>query len=293
MKADEAKKFADLSLAQLADALEQGKSDTLTRYLEVMSRFHAYSWGNVLLIMVQRPDATRVAGFQTWKSLGRFVKKGEKGIVIIAPMRIRPKAESEPTGGDEPGDSEASKRASILRFRAVHVFDLLQTDGEPLPEAARVAGDPGAATNRLCMLIESRGIELVYGDVLRGADGVSMGGKIAVRPGMPTAETFSVLVHELAHEMLHRGGDRTSISRTVKETEAEAVAFVVCRAVGLKTGSAASDYIHMYDGDKATLAKSLDRVQRCAAEIIEAVSDPDFGSAAVMSGRATTEAVTS
>lgn len=149
MKADEAKKFADTSLAQLADALEQGKSDTLTRYLEVMSRFHAYSWGNVFLIMAQKPDATRVAGFQTWKALGRFVVKGAKGIGIIAPMRIRA-AESKSDSGQEP---LANERKPILRFKVVHVFDVSQTDGQPLPEAARVAGDPGAATNRLCMLI--------------------------------------------------------------------------------------------------------------------------------------------
>jgi hypothetical protein len=109
-----------------------------------------------------------------------------------------------------------------------------------------------------------------------GADGVSRGGRISIRAGLTPAEEFSVLVHELAHELLHRGDDRESLSKLVRETEAEAVAFVVTSAIGLDTGTAASDYIHLYDGssNKATetLAASLDRIQRTAAGIIVAIT---------------------
>lgn len=267
MKAEEAKKIADTALTQLCEALTQGKSEALTRYIAMLARFHHYSFGNVMLILFQRPEATHVAGFNTWKQLGRFVKKGEKGIVIIAPMTIRKKDE-EPKEGEQPS-------RPILRFRGVHVFDVSQTDGEPLPEPARVQGDPSGHTDLLKLLIAKRGITLDHDDVPPGAEGVSRGGRISIRPGMEPAAEFSVLVHELAHELLHRGEDRKTLSKTVRETEAEAVAFVVCTAIGLETGAAASDYIQLYQGDEKTLAASLDRIQHVAADIIAAIQCPN------------------
>jgi len=259
MKAEEAKKIADAALTQLSESLKQGKSEELTRYLAMLARFHRYSFGNVMLILFQRPDATHVAGFNTWRQLGRFVKQGEKGIVIIAPMMIR-KKEDETVEAEKPTQP-------ILRFRGVHVFDVSQTDGEPLPEPARVRGEPGEHIDRLKAFIAERGITLDHDDVPHGAEGVSRGGRISVRPDLEPAAMFSVLVHELAHELLHRSQDRPK-DKTVRETEAEAVAFVVCSAIGLTTGTAASDYIKLYQGDEETLAASLDRVQRVAAEII-------------------------
>jgi hypothetical protein len=104
-----------------------------------------------------------------------------------------------------------------------------------------------------------------------GADGVSRGGRISIRPGLAPAQEFSVIVHELAHELLHRGEDRPQ-SKTVRETEAEAVAFVVCQAIGLETGTAASDYIQLYDGKTDTLAASLNRIQYIASEIIMSIT---------------------
>jgi len=102
MKAEQAKKLADDALANLAHALEHGPSDAMKNFLATMARFHRYSFTNAMLIAMQRPDATRVAGFQTWKSLGRFVKKGEKGIVIIAPMTVRARSID---GADESPDN--------------------------------------------------------------------------------------------------------------------------------------------------------------------------------------------
>jgi len=260
MKAEEAKKIVDQALEQLSEALGQGKSEQLTRYLAMLARFHRYSFGNVLLILSQKPDATHVAGFNAWRKLGRFVRKGEKGIVIIAPMTIKRKDEPKPGEDDKP----------VLRFRGVHVFDVSQTDGEPLPEPAEVSGDPREHLDKLKAEIAERGIELDYEDVPLGADGVSRGGRISVREGLTPAHEFSVLVHEVAHELLHRGEDRPA-SKTVRETEAEAVAFVVCQAIGLENGFAASDYIQLYDGKPETLAGSLDRIQRASAGIIESI----------------------
>jgi len=261
MKLDQAKSIADSALKQLTEALEHGQSETLTAYLAAMARFHNYSFGNVMLIASQNPDATHVAGFRTWKKLGRWVRKGEKGIAIIAPM-IGKKS-------DENADDD-----TICRFRAVHVFDVSQTDGEDLPQLLRVQGDPSDYTDRLKTAVEQLGISLQYKDDLGGADGSSSGGTISLMEGLPAAEEFSILVHEFAHEMLHHGnGDRPE-SKTVRETEAEAVAFVVTQAIGLDTGTAAVDYIQLYNGDHNVLAMSLDRIQNTAAEIIS-VLQPD------------------
>ncbi len=261
MNAEQAKKLADDALANLAAALENGKSESLTAYLATMGRFHRYSWGNVLLILSQKPDAGRVAGYAAWRKFNRFVRKGEKGIVILAPMVIKPK-ENEPTDADD---------RTILRFRAVYVFDVSQAEGEPLPEFARVAGNPNGHTERVKALVAAKNITLEYSADIGTAHGLSHGGKITLRPDLSPAEEFSTLVHELAHEMLHRDDRRLVTSRTVRETEAEAVAFVACQAIGLETGTAAADYIQLYAGDKAALAQSLDYIQKTAAEILSAV----------------------
>ncbi len=273
MKAEQAKQLAETGIANLANALEQGKSETLTAYLAAMARFHRYSFGNIMLIMTQMPDATRVAGFRTWKKLDRFVVKGEKGIVIIAPMMIRKHAEDSSTNGDY---------EKVLRFKAAHVFDISQTDGNPLPEFARVDGNPSGYTERLTEAIGRRAITLTYASEtdamikLGNADGASFGGRILVRDDLSPACKFSVLVHEFAHEMLHRDETRKTLSKTVRETEAEAVAFVVSQAIGLDTGTAAVDYIQLYAGDKDTFAESLDRIQKTARTIIEeTTSDGD------------------
>ncbi|MCC6426030.1 MAG: DUF1738 domain-containing protein [Phycisphaerales bacterium] len=267
MKAEDARKMTDDALARLATALEQGRSESLTQYLAVMARFHRYSFGNILLILSQRPEATRVAGFNAWRDLGRFVRKGEHGIAIFAPMRLRARAEE--VAGEQTGEEPRT----VLRFRVVHVFDVAQTDGEPLPEPARVQGDPSVYTTRLQAHVAACGITLDRADVPFGADGVSTGGRIAVRPDLSAAEEFAVIVHELAHELLHRGDDRKDFSTTVRETEAEAVAFVVSAAIGLETGTAASDYIQIYNGDKDTLSRSLDRIQKTASSILAAIGE--------------------
>ncbi len=272
MKAEEARKLADDALNNLAEALKQGKSEALTTYLAAMGRFHQYSFGNVMLIALQKPDATRVAGFRTWKKLRRYVKQGEKGIVIIAPMMIKPKEQD----SSEQGDSRDDDRP-MLRFKAVYVFDVSQTDGEPLPEFARVGGNPDGHSDRLKALVTDKGIALEYADSLGGPDGLSCIGIIRLRNGLTPAEEFSVLTHELAHEMLHKSERRKQTTKTIRETEAEAVAFVVCQAIGLETGTAAADYIRLYNGDADTLAESLDHIQKTAAEILAAIINEPAG----------------
>lgn len=121
--------------------------------------------------------------------------------------------------------------------------------------------------------VEASGIELTHDVIPGGAEGVSKGGSIVIAPGLETAEEFAVLAHELAHELLHKDEERRTRSKTVKETEAEAVSFVVCQAIGLDCSTRSSDYIQLYQGDAETLSESLDAIQKTAASIIEAVTD--------------------
>ena len=146
-----------------------------------------------------------------------------------------------------------------------------QTEGEPLPEFATINGNPSGYTEKLQAFVASRGIELEYSERITPAKGLSSGGKITLLPDLSPAEHFAVLAHEVAHELLHKSERRSKTTPTVRETEAEAVAFVVSTAIGLDIGTASSDYIQMYDGNKETLAESLTFVQQTAAEILRAV----------------------
>jgi hypothetical protein len=147
----------------------------------------------------------------------------------------------------------------------------VQTDGEPLPEAAEATGDPGSKTAALRAAIVERGITIEFADDLLGALGTSTGGRIQILKGLSPAEELVVLAHEWAHELLHRADDRPA-SRDTRELEAEAVAFVVGGAVGLNTSESSRDYIHLYRGDREALVGSLDRIHRAASLILTAVS---------------------
>lgn len=131
----------------------------------------------------------------------------------------------------------------------------------------------GLFTERLREYITGKSIKVEYSDAIGSAEGVSVGGLIKLKKGLTAAEEFSVLAHETAHEILHMDKNNRPKDKKVRETEAEAVAFVVCHGIGLDVNSASSYYIQLYNGDKETLMKSLERTQRTAAEILEAVVD--------------------
>jgi N-terminal domain of anti-restriction factor ArdC len=254
----------------LIEQLEAGKSEALTHYLTAMSRFHNYSFGNVLEIARQMPTATRVAGFWAWKNLGRSVNAGAKGIRILAPIvGVRRKKDDEA----EKDLTKQNERA-LLGFRNAYVFDISQTSSVDLPEMQHVSGDPGENVERLAAFLKAQGIQLVYNAKIAPALGCSYGGRIAILPGQTKAEEFSTLVHETAHEMLHKAERRTATTKTVRETEAEAVAFVVGKAVGLVTGNASADYIHLYHGNASLLAESLEVIQQTSAVILAALEPP-------------------
>jgi len=263
MQVETARKLVTEQLDTLSNALASGHSEQLQSYLTAMARFHKYSLSNVFLIMLQKPEASHVAGYHTWRSLGRQVREGEKGIAIIAPMRLGKK--------DDLQEGTASEDESVVRFRTAYVFDVSQTEGEPLPGIGEANGEPGTFSDRLRGLIKSLAIELEFSDDLGGALGVSKGGKIAVKSGLPPAQEFTVLVHELAHEILHHRKDTPRPSKTFRETQAEAVAFIVAQGIGLDTGTASIDYIHLYQGDAKTLLDSLEEVRQAATEILSAL----------------------
>lgn len=262
MTSEQVKKFVEQGIENLTTALEAGKSDTLIAYLKTVAKFHQYSFRNCMLISMQRPDATRIAGFRTWKKLNRFVKKGEKGIVIIAPIVIK----------KDDKKCQDNNDSQTVYFKATHVFDISQTDGDPLPEPSSVLGNPKGHLKRLKDFAQSRCIEIEYSYGLGAAYGASLGGKILLSPGLSPAGEFTTLSHEIAHELLHKCDKDLRPSKKVREAEAEAVSFVACQAIGLDTNTASSDYIQLYRGDKDTLLESFDRIQQTALEIIRALA---------------------
>jgi hypothetical protein len=204
-------------------------------------------------------------GMRTWNQLGRRVKRGEKGIMILATMitkcRQKPEANLPPEESDE--------RKPVLRgFRNVYVWDEAQTEGAALPTLGETTGEVGGYLDRLREFVLARDIQLEYREDIRPALGISYGGRIALLPGQSQAEEFTALVHETTHEFLHHAQRHTD--QTVRETEAEAVAFVVARAVGLNASTSVA-YIQLYHGDAELLIESLEIVQQTASLILSAI----------------------
>ncbi len=254
----------DERIEALAKAVDDERASAEFRaYLDVQARFHNYSWHNCMLIYSQRPDATRVAGFRTWKKMGRHVRKGEHGIMILAPCPFKR------TTTDDDGTERV---VGGIYFKAVHVFDAAQTDGKPLP-AFDVADVEQAADDLLSVLKAvalGRGIRLAYVDLRPGHYGTSKGGTIELANGMASGQAAKTLAHELAHESLHKPKDRTDgLTRTVAELEAEAAAYIVCQHFGLAVEVRSSRYIALWGGDGKGLRASLDRISETARAIID------------------------
>jgi antirestriction protein ArdC len=219
-----------------------------------------------MLIAMQRPGASQVAGFHKWLELHRYVRKGEKGISILAPMIIKGKREeSRADDSSEPGPR-------LIGFKTVYVFDASQTDGEPLAEwTPDITGEVGTLTARLTDHIQAAGTPVTRDAGIAPALGRCSPTDIKILPDLAPAQEFAVLVHEYAHALLHRGTRRQQTTKTIRETEAEAVSFIVATAAGFECGQAASDYIQMYNGNTETLIESLQAIQSAAAEILTAL----------------------
>ena len=270
-RADKAKALReriDDSLDTLAKAVDDVRaSEAFRQYLDVQARFHRYSWRNTMLIAMQRPDATQVAGFKTWQSLKRHVRKGEHGIMIFAPCPYHKEIER--------GNGETDTLDGIF-FRAVHVFDLAQTDGPDLPTVDVPTIDTSAddLLADLHRVAEIRSIKVNFGQLSGGLFGVSKGGSVDVNNTHATGQQSKTLAHELAHEALHKT-DRTGLTRNVAELEAESVAYVVCTHFGLDVEVRSSRYIALWDGDSKALRASLERIAKTARSIIDDVEALD------------------
>lgn len=271
MTKEEAMCISQEAVVELEKVLSQGKPESLQRYLDQMAVFHNYSFLNQMMILAQRPDASHVAGFHTWRKLGRWVKADEKGIAIYAPLVFR-KSDKETSSQDSEQNSEkaAKFQRALCGFRVVHVFDLSQTDGKPMSELSTPIGEPGETLPHLFQFSETSGIKVLIQPLPSGSHGVSKGGLIVLRPGLSASEQFSVLAHELAHEFLHQVNGKAKRTRMSQaEVEAESVSYVVCRAFGIDCRLPAAEYIHLFmKTEKDNLLEHFERIRDTASRII-------------------------
>lgn len=287
----------DERVAELTERLENGvkelyASDNYAQYITAMAKFHHYSFGNALLILFQRPQATQVAGYNTWKQLGRQVKRGEKGIMILAPCNFRASLEREkidPLTGQAllgPDGKPLTEKVKVSpnRFKIAHVFDLSQTEGRELPQigVSELTGDVADYTGIYNRLTALSPLPVVQEDFQRSAKGYTSftENRIVVKPGMSQVQTIKTLVHEIAHAKLHKPDDILDVprpdERRRKEVEAESIAYVVCQHFGIDTTDYSLAYVAGWSkGRELTELKgSLNIIHATAGEIIDAISPP-------------------
>lgn len=251
--------------------------DNYKEYLKTMSKFHYYSVRNVALIKAEKPDATYVAGFSSWeKNFGRHVKKGEKGIPIIA---YSPEIQYvERTIENDEGKKEpVLLRKIIPKFTIKHVFDISQTEGKPLPKL--IENLSGKIDNYKILFQSIKDISpypIGFEKIESGANGYCDVAKkeIKIREGLSERQTIKTAIHEVAHADMHTDKEE-NFDRKTKEIEAEAVAFVVCDHFGLDTSTYSFPYIAAWSSDKELkeLEGSLDRIQHKSSELIKFISD--------------------
>jgi hypothetical protein len=240
-------------LAQATDAARV--SQEMQHYLDMCANFHQYSPCNVWLILMSQPNASYVAGFKKWQSMGRFVRKGERGIPILAPIIT--------TITNDKGEEEQR----LVGFKIVYVFDASQTNGEPLPEPPDWKSPEKNAElqERLMHFAQSKGIQVQVKSIGRDIQGVSLGGKVILDPEAGT----KTLIHEITHEMLHHE-KHVLTDRTYRELEAESVAYVVAKHFGLN-GLSSPNYNGLHGATSDLIMEHLERIRNTAAEIIKAI----------------------
>jgi antirestriction protein ArdC len=261
-------------ITQLADGISRlTTSDEWKRYLDCQSRFHHYSFGNVVLIAAQRHEATRVAGFNAWRKLGRFVSKGEKAIWILAPMVYK-------NSDAEDGDDDRVIRG----YKYVPVFDLSQTDGEELPSVCtKLSGDDEAGCYaHLVSVAQSIGYHVEDAELSGSTNGDCTFDlhRIRVEVTNSPAQRVKTLAHEIAHAMLHE----QERDRQLAELEAESTAYVVCQSLGLDTSDYSLGYVATWagGGDQAIagIKASGERIQKTASAILRAFEPAGLEAAA-------------
>ena len=282
---------------ELTDKLEQGlqdlfNSDSYCNYLSTMSKFHNYSFNNTLLIAMQKPDATLVAGYKAWqKNFERHVNKGEKAIRILAPAPYKIKEERDKIDPvtqelllDKDGNPQKEEvEITIPAFRAVSVFDVAQTDGKPIPELAakELLSDVEGYQDmiRAVEAISPVPIELeeIAGDSKGYYDREAK--RIAVQENMSESQTLKTMIHEVAHSKLHskevEQDEQMKKDRNTKEVEAESIAYTVCQHFGIDTSDYSFGYIAGWSSGRDTkeLRSSMDTIRRTASELITGIEE--------------------
>ena len=282
---------------EITDKLEQGikdlfESEKFKEYLTTMSKFYNYSFNNTLLIAMQKPDATLIAGYTSWqRNFDRQVMKGEKGIKILAPAPYKAKEEREKLDPDtqkpvlDADGKPVTETVEVMRpaFKVVSVFDVSQTDGKELPDIA-VDELTGSVENYAAFfeaLKQESPVPISFEDIPGGAKGYfsHAENRIAIQDGMSEIQTIKTAIHEIAHAKLHAIDPTEKIApeerkdRHTKEVEAESVAYTVCQRYGIETSDYSFGYIAGWSSDKDTkeLKGSLETIRSTAAEMIESI----------------------
>ena len=283
-------------LKAITDSIEKGikevfESGRYEEYLQVMSRFHNYSFNNTLLIYMQKPDATLVAGFNKWKDkFGRSVNKGEKGIKIIAPTPYKKKIEKDVLDPDtklpmkdENGEIiKEEKEVSIPSFRPVTVFDVSQTSGKEIPTLASALNGKVENFDMLKEAISrSAPVPISFKPLRPDTDGYfsQKRQEIVIREGMGEVQTVCAMIHESAHAKLHNPAnipeteEKKKLTRSDKEVQAESIAYTVCAYFGIETGENSFGYLASWSQNKELkeLKASLDVINKTSSELITAI----------------------
>ncbi len=283
-------------LKEVMEQLEHGimgvfDSDRYKEYLRVMSKFHNYSFNNTMLILMQMPGATRLAGFQTWKKMGRYVRKGEKGIKIIAPAPYKKNVKvgrvdsltMQPILGADGKQLTTEKEIVVPYFKMVSTYDISQTEGNPLPDIApdELVGDVQDYENLFAALEKISPFPISFEDFSREAYGFCdyQQGRIVIRPGLSELQTVKTTIHEIAHAKMHEAhnpvleDEPPKVDRRTREVQAESVAFAVASHFSLDTSEYTFPYVAAWSSgrERKELRSSLETIRDTAADIIDKV----------------------
>jgi len=280
-------------LKEITDKLEQGikevfSSERYREYLSVMNRFHNYSFGNLVLILMQKPDASLVAGYKTWQTMERQVKKGEKGIMILAPClkkKVILVEKIDPKTGEIIEDSNGNvikerQEVQYATFHPVAVFDVAQTEGKELPSLADELKGQVADYSVLMDAVKKAApapIRFEPWEEEKKGYYSPVQNEIVVKEGMSELQTIKTTIHETAHSILHSNPVLNKDRATV-EVEAESVAFVVCQHLGLDTSDYSFGYLAGWSSNKELpeLKSSLSIIQKTSHELIEQIDRTVF-----------------
>ena len=287
-------------LKEITDRLEQGiaelfDSERYKEYLRVMSKFHNYSINNTLLIAMQKPDASLVAGFSAWKNnFERNVMKGQKGIKIIAPSPYKIKQEMQkidphtqkPVIGKDGKPVTEEKEVTIPAYKVVSVFDVSQTEGKELPDIAvdELTGDVDRYKDFFAALEKTSPVPIAFENIEGGSHGYYHleDKRIAINEGMSELQTLKTAIHEIAHAKLHdidlnapKDEQQPHVDRRTREVEAESVAYTVCQHYGLDTSDYSFGYVAGWSSGRelSELKSSLETIRSAAAEIINSIDE--------------------